>query len=166
MTILFTLLVVYQLKHFLADYPLQTPYMLKKFLPGWDFVKPLACHAGVHGLFTFFIAFCFRQQAPLALGLASLDFTVHFIVDRIKASPKLLGRFKAISADEFKSSASIITQANEPRCHPEIKLAAKMFQRRLKSNTYFWWALGWDQMMHHLTHYVIIWCLITSGGCT
>lgn len=166
MGILFTLLVVYQIKHFLADYPLQTPYMLKKFLPGRDFVKPLACHAGVHGAFTFLIAFCFRQQVGLALGLAAFDFTVHFVVDRIKASPKMLGRYKAITPDEYKGNMSIIRAAEDPKSHPEIKLAAKGFQRRIKSNTYFWWALGWDQMMHHLTHYVIIWCLITTGGCT
>jgi hypothetical protein len=48
------LLAVYQLKHFVADYPLQTPYMLKKFLPGNDFIKPLSAHAGVHALFTLY----------------------------------------------------------------------------------------------------------------
>ncbi len=45
------LLVVFQLKHFMADYPLQNEYMLGKFkAKGW--FAPLALHAGVHSLFT------------------------------------------------------------------------------------------------------------------
>ena len=31
---------------------------------------------------------------------------------------------------------------------------------KIKSNTYFWWALGWDQMMHHLTHYLLIYLML------
>lgn len=165
MTTVFVLLVVYQIKHFLSDYPLQTPYMLQKFKPGWDFVKPLGAHAGVHALFTFAIvtAYNVHGSVPFAFGLAGLDFTVHFIVDRIKASPKMLGRFKAMSASDFGSHLRIIEAAKDPKAHPEIKLAAKGFQRNIKNNTYFWWALGWDQMMHHLTHYLIIWLLVGAA---
>jgi hypothetical protein len=140
--VIWILLVAYQVKHFLADYPLQTPYMLRKFLPGWDFVRPLAAHAGTHAGFTFVIAlaatFTRPYGLPISVGCAALDFTVHFIVDRIKASPQMLGRFKALSAAEFKSASA-----------PQIR-----------ANTYFWWALGWDQAMHHLTHYLIIWILL------
>ena len=39
------LAVIYQVKHFLADYPLQTPYMLQKFKEQ-DWETPLAAHAG------------------------------------------------------------------------------------------------------------------------
>lgn len=118
----FLLLVLYQLKHYLADFPLQGAWMLGKFRPGWDFVGPLAAHAGVHGLFTLAIAAVFGA-GWFAVGLAVFDFVTHFVVDRIKASPDLLGRYK-----------------------PD--------QRQ------FWWALGGDQMAHHLCHYFIIWMLV------
>lgn len=114
---LFLLLTVYQVKHFLCDYPLQRPFMLRKGATGWAWVAPLISHAGVHAFFTFWIAFCFKQH--LALYLALFDFVVHFMVDRIKASPSILGRFTP-------------------------------------AQPYFWWALGADQMAHHLTHYAII----------
>jgi hypothetical protein len=117
MLTLFALLVVFQLKHFLADYPFQTPYMLKKGSGGMDWVLPLAAHAAVHATMTFVIALFVRPA--LAFPLAGIDFCTHFIVDRIKASPSLGGRF---------------TPA-QPK---------------------FWWALGADQMAHHLTHYAII----------
>ena len=55
---------------------------------------------------------------------AFIDFTLHFIMDRVKASPNILGRFKP-------------------------------------DNKYFWWALGGDQAWHHLTHYLIIYLVIT-----
>ena len=126
---LFTLLILFQLKHFICDYPLQTPYMLGKMkATGW--VKPLAAHATIHALFTFIISMWFIIISLPGVGfiliptlLALLDFTIHFVVDRLKASPSIGGRFKP----------------DQP---------------------YFWWTLGADQMVHHLTHYLIIFILI------
>jgi len=131
---IFLMLIFYQIKHFLADYPLQNGYMLQKFKPGWDFILPLAAHAGVHAFFTFLIVFFFSQSLSFSLAMTSLDFTVHFIMDRVKAGPKYLGRYKALSANEY----------------PEASIEQK------RHNTYFWWSLGLDQMVHHFTHYVII----------
>lgn len=129
MTTLFVLLVVFQLKHFLADYPLQGKYMLGKFKPGWEFLGPLAAHAGVHALLTWCIASVVIGRGEWAGGLAEklalMDFVVHFTMDRIKAGPKYLGRFKDMM------------------------------------RPYFWWCLGFDQMVHHLTHYAIIYFLLT-----
>lgn len=153
---IFILLVVYQLKHLLCDYPLQTPWMLRKFLGGRQWVLPLAAHAGVHGLFTLAITLFVN---PVLWWLGLLDFVVHFTMDRIKASPNLLGRFKALSASEFKGIAEIISM---PSGNPEIDLAAKYAKEKLKNNTYFWWSLGLDQAIHHLTHYAIIWILVSQ----
>lgn len=121
---IFTLLVLFQLKHFICDYPLQTQYMLGKMqATGW--IQPLAAHAAVHAIGTFIITIIVFNPASyldavvLAVTLAIVDFIVHFMVDRIKASPKLGGRFNP-------------------------------------SQPYFWWALGADQMTHHLTHYLFI----------
>ena len=114
---IFTLLVLFQLKHFICDYPLQTQYMLGKMqATGW--IQPLAAHAAVHSLATYIIAMYFVGPF-IAILFALADFIIHFTVDRIKASPKLGGRFNP-------------------------------------SQPYFWWALGADQMVHHLTHYLFI----------
>ncbi len=94
---IFLLLVIFHIKHFLADYPLQGKYMLGKFKTGKEWIIPLAAHAGVHFLFTFFIVFVF-QDLTKAFWLATIDFIVHFVVDRIKASPNLLGRWKPDNA--------------------------------------------------------------------
>lgn len=119
---IFLLLVIYQLKHFICDYPLQNAYMLGKFKEsGW--VKPLLAHTGIHAIATFLIAFAFTNLFFLSLSLAAFDLVVHFIMDRVKASPKMLGRF-------------------------DIK------------DKRFWWSLGLDQMVHHLTHYAIIACIV------
>lgn len=140
------LLVLYQIKHFIADYPLQTGFMLKKFLPGWDFALPLAAHAGVHALFTLGIMLFL---APHFWYLCLLDFAAHFVMDRIKAGPKYLGRYKALSGAEFKKVFDTYTHTNDL----DIKAIAR---ERLRGNTLFWIALGFDQMFHHLIHYVII----------
>jgi hypothetical protein len=120
---LISLLLVFQIKHFLADYPFQGKYMLGKFKGGTEWILPLLAHASVHAAFTFIIAFVFSQKISTAFWLGVLDLVIHFTMDRIKASPNLLGRFKP-------------------------------------DNKYFWWALGFDQMVHHVTHYFIILCLI------
>jgi hypothetical protein len=95
------LLVLFQMKHFLADYPLQNSYMLGKFKPGWAFVGPLAAHAAVHAMLTVFVTGLFLPGSwwPLAFGL--VDFVTHFVIDRIKASPRLLGRFSNKSKPSY-----------------------------------------------------------------
>jgi hypothetical protein len=138
MKLLFFLLVIYQIKHFVADFPLQGKYMLKKFLPDWGFFLPLLAHVSVHGAFTLLIASLTKPQ--LAVKLALFDMIVHFTMDRIKASPKYLGRYKPLTAKDYPTSSD----------------AEKT------SNTYFWWSLGLDQGVHHLTHYIIIYFLVTS----
>lgn len=145
----FILLVVYQEKHYLADFPLQTWWMLGKFKEkGW--VLPLAAHAGVHACFTGFIScvFLYLNKSThylLPFCLASVDFVIHFTMDRIKASPKLLGKYKSLCQHDFEHKAN---------------MGEERWQQKLRSNTKFWRALGWDQKVHHLTHYYIIWRLI------
>ena len=98
--------------------------MLGKFKGGWDWLLPLTAHAAVHGGLTLGIVLLF---APRLAWLALFDFGIHFTMDRIKASPNLLGRFK------------------------------DMYDKK------FWWCLGADQMVHHLTHYTIIYVLLNHG---
>lgn len=117
---LFTLLILFQLKHFICDYPLQTYYMLGK-ANRFKWALPLATHSSVHALGTFLIVLLFNPA--IAVYLALMDFILHFIVDRLKASPNYGGRFKI----------------EQPQ---------------------FWWALGVDQMTHHLINYVFIYLII------
>ena len=117
---IFLLLIAFQIKHFICDYPLQGTYMLGK-LRDTTLVLPLAAHAAVHATATFLIAIWFSLH--LAIILAITDFILHFTIDRLKASPNYGGRFKP-------------------------------------DQTYFWWALGADQMAHHLTHYAFIFVLL------
>jgi hypothetical protein len=131
----FLLLILFQMKHFIADFPLQTPYMLGKFkAEGW--VLPLLAHCSVHSVFTLCIVLYF---APAFWWVALLDFLFHFTMDRIKASPHFLGRFKTLSANEFATAS----------------------KQSLRYNTFFWWSLGFDQMFHHLTHYLLIWIILS-----
>lgn len=118
----FALLILFQIKHFVADFPLQGQYMLGKFKSGTEWILPLMAHSSVHAMGTFIISILF-VSFNVALSLAVLDFVIHSTMDRIKASPNLLGRFSM-------------------------------------DNKYFWWSLGFDQMVHHLTHYVIIFIIL------
>ena len=88
---LFLLLIVFQLKHFICDFPLQGTYMLGK-LRATNWVLPLAAHAAVHATATLLIAIWFSLH--LAIILAITDFILHFTIDRLKASPNYGGRFK------------------------------------------------------------------------
>lgn len=120
----FLLLILFQVKHFIADYPLQNKYMLGKFKADWEFFTPLLFHSWVHAVLTLGITLSFTGDTVLAVKMYFLDMVIHFLMDRIKAGPKYLGRFK------------------------------DMYDRK------FWWSLGLDQMVHHLTHYLIIYFII------
>jgi hypothetical protein len=76
----------------------------------------------------------------IALGLAIFDATIHFIMDRLKAGPKYLGRWKSLSAREF------------PTATPQ----------QIRDNGLFWLSLGFDQLVHGLTHYTIIWYVLKN----
>jgi hypothetical protein len=87
----FILLVLFQIKHFLADFPLQFPFMVRrKGLPGWQFLLPLCAHCAIHALFTLLIVL---WVDPNYWWLAGADFLIHFVLDRMKAGPFYFGRF-------------------------------------------------------------------------
>ncbi len=117
---LLILMVAFQIKHFICDYPLQNAYMLQKgSLNGW--VKPLVAHSAVHSLGTILVVSFYSLKLGLILGL--IDLVLHFIVDRIKASPKIGGKYNP-------------------------------------SQPYFWWALGLDQMAHHIINCIFIFIIL------
>ncbi len=129
------LLIAFYIKHFMADYPLQNRYMLGKTNKDNGYILPLISHCLVHGVFT--LSICLYVN-PTYWWLSLVDMSVHFVVDRIKASPNLLGRFKSLC------------QHN----------GANATQKELRNNNFFWYVLGMDQMLHHLTDLFIIFMLL------
>lgn len=166
---IFVLLVLFQIKHFIADYPLQGKYMLGKFKEsGW--VKPLLAHVAVHGFLTALIVIFFNYK--LIIPLVLLDMVLHFVMDRIKVSSKLLGRFQALSKEQFKGLSEaralafnaiefFIDNHENKDIREESFRQVSEIDQKFKGNTYFWWALGLDQGVHHLTHYLIIYLLVS-----
>jgi hypothetical protein len=173
----FALLVAYQLKHFLADYIFQGEYQLGKFKPGWDFFLPLLSHVAYHFAGTALIAgatfFLFGLQGfvPLVLLLGLFDATIHFFMDRIKAGPKYMGRWKPVTGYQYMDhKATLAAKLGDPRGDFEkyddifIQSEDKANARKaLRGNKLFWWALGFDQMVHHLTHYVCIFIIVLAA---
>jgi hypothetical protein len=95
----FVLLVIFHVKHFLADFPLQFNFMLKyKVSPNWQFLIPLSLHCLTHSSFTLLICLVID---PSYWWLAIVDFGVHFVMDRLKAGPRYLGRFNDPSKSSF-----------------------------------------------------------------
>lgn len=101
---IFILLIVFQIKHFVADFPLQKEYMLTKADRSWSFLKPLVLHCLVHGGLTLSITLYF---APHLWWLCFIDFTIHFLMDRIKSGHKYLGRFNDMSKPSYWNSVGI-----------------------------------------------------------
>lgn len=178
--LLLYLLIWVKFKHLIADYFLQGKYMLGKFkTKGW--ILPLAAHAGVQALFTLGMTLFFTSPVN-ALGLAVLDFTIHFLMDRAKASPDLLGRFSALSKGEFKGileNRAMYTQAivdlgkyverygyegkSKEIVDDTVKdaqAAIDAIDKRIRENTYFWWSLGVDQTVHAITDIIIIYLML------
>lgn len=74
--------VAFLIKHFLADFLLQTDWMAagKDRPKGW--LLPLAAHAGVHGVMT---AALFLAVAPPLAWLGLADMLIHGAIDRLKS---------------------------------------------------------------------------------
>jgi hypothetical protein len=72
------LMSLFLIKHFIADFPLQTQWMVQgKARRNW----PLLAHAGVHAAFTALIVL---PLAPQLLWLAAVEWLAHIIVDKLK----------------------------------------------------------------------------------
>ncbi len=77
-----SLLLVVALKHFVADFVLQTNWIArgKERATGW--ALPLAAHVAIHGAMTLAIALVFN---PAAWWIAGVDIVIHALVDRGKS---------------------------------------------------------------------------------
>ena len=82
LTSLFVLLILFQVKHFIADGPLQTKRMVdEKSIYG---AVPGLLHAAIHGVLTGVVIMLVIHGVVFAALLAALDFVVHYHVDYAK----------------------------------------------------------------------------------
>ena len=77
------LFVLFQIKHFLADFPLQVwPYM---FANKGTYGHPGGIlHAIIHFLGTLIVLLCVKTGIFVSLLLSALDFVIHYHVDFLK----------------------------------------------------------------------------------
>lgn len=88
----FYILILFQIKHLLADFAFQSSYMVMgKGLKGCAFIKPLASHCLVHVVLSAPIIYLFLGSN--FMWLLGLEFIIHFIIDRLKSGPRYGGRF-------------------------------------------------------------------------
>ena len=122
---IFALLVLFQMKHFVADFPLQNEWMVfGKARDGVAWLGPLGVHVLIHGTLSLFILL---WLAPAFWYLCFVDAGTHLVMDRIKAWKLLLNRWKVHEAMFFN-------------------------------------VLGFDQMVHHLTNFWMVYWIFTSGS--
>lgn len=81
-TTVFLLLALFGIKHFIADYLMQFDYMLRE--KGIYGATGGVHHSLVHASWTFLILVFFCNDANLIIGLAALDFVLHYHVDWAK----------------------------------------------------------------------------------
>jgi len=79
---IFILLALFGIKHFIADFLMQFDYMLRE--KGIYGATGGLHHSLVHASWTFLILVFFCHDANLIIGLAFLDFAIHYHVDFIK----------------------------------------------------------------------------------
>jgi hypothetical protein len=75
----------------------------------------------------------------------------------------MLGRYKVL--DGLRIQALTESKNNYLRILKKKKDSHALkelvwIENQFKGNKYFWFALGLDQMIHHLTHYLIIYLLV------
>lgn len=115
---IFVTLVIFSTAHFIADFPLQTTYHIGKFKET-KWLKPLLHHSMIHAiamvaaasLSTTILAKLLYIESSYAVGVMYgyqlllliffIDLIGHAVVDRIKASPKLGGRWTYPSKGYF-----------------------------------------------------------------
>lgn len=81
-TTVFLLLALFGIKHFIADYLMQFDYMLRE--KGTYAADGGIHHALLHASFTFLILVFFCDNADIIIGLAFVDFVLHYHIDWCK----------------------------------------------------------------------------------
>lgn len=150
------LFAVFQLKHFAVDFILQGwPFFNdmynKSDLDPKKWVPALFKHCFLHGIASIVLVILVTNKLMVVVGV--VDFVVHFVMDRIKSSPKMLGRFKPFSGSK-EQYMQFINSTN-----PSVDTESVIL-----NNTLFWWSLGFDQMIHQLTYCFLVGLVLIGLG--
>lgn len=76
------LFIAFFVKHFLADFPLQTPWMIRE-KGHWGKLGGIA-HSGVHAILTVVVLSLFSIGPTVAASAGALDFVLHYCIDALK----------------------------------------------------------------------------------
>lgn len=140
---IFTLIALFQVKHYVCDYAFQMSWMLQQKRHNWKWLPPTVAHAALHAAAAFLILIGYGywlgdetvyRDAP---WLASVNFGVYFLVDRVKIG--MLGRYKAIKESDWESA-----------------------NRRQRWHCWmFWQTQGMVHLLHGLTSLYVLYRLFT-----
>jgi hypothetical protein len=82
MSTVILLLALFGVKHFICDFLLQFPYMIRE--KGTYGAEGGLHHAGLHAAFTLLICVFFAQNGHDAVTVAAIDGLVHYHIDWVK----------------------------------------------------------------------------------
>jgi hypothetical protein len=118
---LISVFTILQIKHFICDYPLQTPYQL---LNKGTYGHPGGIiHSGIHALATAMIFLVVTPTLLLGATIMIGEFLLHYHTDWAK--------------DQITKGMGVTAKDRA-----------------------FWWAIGADQLVHHLSYIVIAGVLV------
>lgn len=108
---------LFQIKHMLADYFLQTPKMLSGRGEYWHMGR--AQHAGVHALGSILVFLVVGAPLPFVLAVAAGEWVVHFNIDYGKAryseakclDPSQAGFWRAAGLDQALHQLTYVAMA-------------------------------------------------------
>ncbi len=120
----------------------------------------------------------FNHPAPFGFGmLIGLgDACIHFTMDRIKAGPKYMGRWKPLTGPQYLEHKKTLAAKPGDRyfeptfdqwCdyHEEVlELDQRDAVCAIRHNMFFWVSLGFDQLVHHLTDIAAAYAVLKIAG--
>ena len=137
---IFVLLLAFQIKQLLCDYPIQPEFLLKRFQS--SSVNGLLLYSFFHGFFTLAICLILTTASfPLAAGLALLDVGIDFVLGLTRSKSDLLARFRPLDLQEFTVAS----------------------RKAKRQHRLYWIFFGIDQALHHMTHFSIVYILSQQG---
>lgn len=141
------LIALMALKHFVASYPLQCSYTVKG-LGSSNWLLPMLARCSIHGAATIIVilSWWWHNGEPMRWSIlaivAGADMLSHFVIDRVKVSSELLGKYQVASPQELAQIA-IDYQSKDA----SVVAAA---QAESDSNKYFWWVDGGCHLLYGL----------------